>query len=74
MNEVANEIHSSRIWARSLLESLVYLNLVEKRKKGRTFFYFIPEDMEDIINEELNPTKSNTLELYKSNKGVTEKG
>lgn len=74
MNEVAIEIHSSRVWARSLLESLVHLNLVEKRRKGRTFFYFIPEDMEDIINEELNPTNSNTLESYKNNGGAIEKG
>ncbi len=71
--ELASKIDSSGVWARALLEDLLKQHLIEKRRKGRTFFYFIPAELKDIINEELSPTKSSTLELYKNSKEVNDK-
>ena len=72
MLELANKIHSSRVWARALLESLLKLHLIEKRRKGKTFFYFIPAELEDIIDEELTRSKNPSLKNY-ANSEVNDK-
>lgn len=63
--ELANYLKLSRVAARSLLENLVKKNLLERRRKGHVVFYFIPEDIEEMINIILNSDENLINKLSK---------
>jgi hypothetical protein len=48
-----------------LLENLVKKNLLERRRKGHVVFYFIPEDIEEMINIILNSDENLINKLSK---------